>query len=158
MVFYMMQAQVHDLRSSISHLKDQNLVLRAAQTNLMPEESDSINVTTNEGCTKEAEKYKTVITELEIRLVEYASMVKKYETDFERKLKEKSEELEKLKKDQEDLLELLAEDESKIMRYEEKLAALGEKIETDESSIELDTDDQAECNNSVERIDRLISP
>ena len=122
------QAQVHDLRSSISHLKDQNLVLRAAQTNLMSEESDSNNVTSNEGCTKEAEKYKTVITELEIRLVEYASMVKKYETDFERKLKEKSEELEKLKKDQEDLLELLAEDESKIMRYEEKLAALGEKV------------------------------
>lgn len=69
-----------------------------------------------------------MIAELEIRLVEYASMVKKYETDFERKLKEKSEELEKMKKDQEDLLELLAEDESKIMRYEEKLATLGEKV------------------------------
>ncbi|XP_043577732.1 general vesicular transport factor p115 isoform X1 [Bombus pyrosoma] len=148
-----LEAQVHDLRSTISHLKDQNLVLRAAQTNLQSEESESNSVIINEGCTKEAEKYKTVIAELEIRLVEYASMVKKYETDFERKLKEKSEELEKMKKDQEDLLELLAEDESKIMRYEEKLAALGEKIETDESSIELDTDDQTESNNLVDRIE-----
>lgn len=69
-----------------------------------------------------------MITELENRLEEYASMIKKYENDFEYKLKEKSEELEKLKKDQEDLLELLTEQDSKIILYKERLAALGEKV------------------------------
>ncbi|OAD57049.1 hypothetical protein WN48_02849 [Eufriesea mexicana] len=143
-----LEIQIHDLQSTISHLKDQNLVLRAAQTNLLFEESESNNITANEGCTKEAEKYKTVIIELENRLAEYALMVNSYEID----LKEKSEELEKLKKDQEDLLELLTEQDSKIILYKEKLIALGEKIDTDESSIELDTDDQQETN-CVDRID-----
>ncbi|CAK9810574.1 General vesicular transport factor p115 [Anthophora plagiata] len=156
-----LEAQVNDLRSTVSHLKDQNLVLRAAQTNLSSEETEVNNVAISESCTKEAEKYKNVITELENRLVKYASIIQEYkrkleekdETDLERKLKEKSGELEKLKKDQENLLELLTDQDSKIMLYKEKLAALGEKIETDESSVELDTDDQPESSNSVDRID-----
>ncbi|KOC65899.1 General vesicular transport factor p115 [Habropoda laboriosa] len=115
-----LEAQMHDLRSTVSYLKDQNLVLRAAQTNLLSED--------------------TVLNE-------------KNETDLERKLKEKSGELEKLKKDQENLLELLTDQDSKIILYKEKLAALGEKVETDESSVELDTDDQPESSNSVDRID-----
>lgn len=148
-----LEVQIHDLQSTVSHLKDQNLVLRAAQTNTLLEESESNNVASNELCTKEIEKNKTLVTELENRLKEYASMIKKYENDFEYKLKEKSEELEKLKKDQEDLLELLTEQDSKIILYKERLVALGEKIETDESSIEIDTDDQPEYINSVDRID-----
>nr|XP_034182659.1 general vesicular transport factor p115 isoform X2 [Osmia lignaria] len=156
-----LEAQIHDLQSTVSHLKDQNLVLRAAQTNLLSEENDSNNITNEEECAKEVEKYKHVITDLENRLDECTSMIKEYkrkveeknETDLERKLREKSEELEKIKKDQEDLLELLTEQDSKIILYKERLIALGEKVETDESSAELDTDDQQESSNSVDRND-----
>ncbi|CAL7948117.1 unnamed protein product [Xylocopa violacea] len=148
-----LEAQLQDLRLTIGHLKDQNLVLRAAQTNLLSEDSEFNNLTISENCTKEVEKYKNMITELENRLAEYALMMKERVSDFDRKLQEKSEELEKLKKDQEDLLELLTEQDSKIVLYKEKLIALGEKVETDESSVELDTDDQPESNNS--RVDRV---
>lgn len=148
-----LEAQVNDLRLTVSHLKDQNLVLRAAQTNLQSEETVTSNATSNDDCTKETEKYKAMITDLENRLSEYASMMKDYESNSNRKLKEKSEELEKLKKDQEDLLELLTEQDSKIMLYREKLVALGEKVETDESSVELDTDDHPESINSIDRND-----
>lgn len=133
-----MQAQVNDFRATVAHLRDQNLVLRAAQTSIVPEETESNNVTTvNGGYVKvEAEKYQAVITELESRLSEYHSIINEYkrkleesnETDIVRKLKGKSEELEKLRKDQDDLLELLTEQESKISLYKEKLAALGEKV------------------------------
>lgn len=153
-----LEVQVHDLRSTISHLKDQNLVLRATQSNMLTEETESDNVINNEDSTKEVEKCRNFITELENRLTEYASTIKEYkqkleernETDFERKLQEKSEELEKLKKDEENLLELLAYQDSKIMLFKERLVALGEKVEMDKSSIELDNDDQPESSSLVE--------
>lgn len=156
-----LETQIHDLQSTVSHLKDQNLVLRAAQTNLLSEENNSNNVANGKDYTKEVERYKNIITDLENRLAEYTTTIQEYkvklerrnETDFERKLKEKSEELEKIKNDQEGFLELLTEQDVKIMLYKERLIALGEKVETDESSAELDTDDQPESSNSVDRVD-----
>ncbi|XP_054007785.1 general vesicular transport factor p115 isoform X1 [Hylaeus anthracinus] len=155
-----LEIQVHDLRSTVSHLKDQNLVLRATQSNGRSEETEYYNAVNSEDSAKELEKCRSIIAELENRLAECTSTVKEYkqkleeenETDFERKLQKKSEELEALKKEQEDLLELLTDQESKLTMYKERLAALGEKVETDESSVELDTDDQPESSNSVERI------
>ncbi|XP_076386983.1 general vesicular transport factor p115 isoform X4 [Megachile rotundata] len=156
-----LEAQIHDLQSTVSHLKDQNLVLRAAQTNLLSEENNANNVANGKDYTKEMERYKNIITDLENRLAECTTTINEYklkveernETDFERKLKEKSEELEKIKNDQEGFLELLTEQDVKIMLYKERLIALGEKVETDESSAELDTDDQPESSNSVDRVD-----
>ncbi|XP_076627108.1 general vesicular transport factor p115 isoform X1 [Colletes latitarsis] len=155
-----LEVQVHDLQSTINHLKDQNLVLRATQSNMLLEETESDGAVKNEDSAKEVEKCKNFITELENRLTEHASTIKEYkqkleeknETDFERKLQEKSEELEKLKKDQEDLLELLTYQDGQIILYKERLAALGETVETDESLVELDIDDQPESSNSVDRI------
>ncbi|XP_031844161.1 general vesicular transport factor p115 isoform X2 [Nomia melanderi] len=155
-----LEAQIYDLQSTISHLRDQNLVLRVAQTNMLSESVESADTVKNTD-SAELEKCRNVISELENRLTEYASVIKEYERKFEErnetahfecKLKEKSEELDKLKKDQEDLLELLTEQDSKIVLYKERLLALGEKVETDESSIELDTDDQPESTNSVDRV------
>ncbi|XP_015429313.1 PREDICTED: general vesicular transport factor p115 [Dufourea novaeangliae] len=155
-----LELQIHDLRSTIHHLKDQNLVLRVAQTNMLSEGTESTDAVANVDSAKELEKSRNVIKELENHLTEYASTIKDYkqrleekdETGIEQKLKEKSEELEKLKKDQEDLFELLTDQDSKITLYKERLIALGEKVDTDESSVELDTDDQPESTNSIDRI------
>ncbi|XP_078045373.1 general vesicular transport factor p115 isoform X1 [Augochlora pura] len=153
-----LETQIHDLHSTINHLKDQNLVLRVAQTNMLSEGVESSDTLNNTEST-ELEKCRNIISELENRLAEYVSMINEYkrkfeekdETAFEQKFQEKCDELDKLKKDQENLLELLTEQDSKIVLYREKLLALGEKVETDDSSVELDTDDQPESSNSVDR-------
>ncbi|XP_076233251.1 general vesicular transport factor p115 isoform X2 [Calliopsis andreniformis] len=134
-----LEVQVRDLVSTVNYLKDQNVVLRAARTNALSEETESHNALSNGDTEKELEKCRNVNAELENRLSEYASTVEEYkrkleeknEVDFERRFKEKSEELEKLKKDVEDLLQLLLDQDSKILLYEERLIALGEKVETD---------------------------
>ena len=136
-------------------MKDQNLVLRAAQTNFSNGKeliSPSNNVhATNE----ELEKYKAKVKDLESRLSGYVLKLEEYEKksidqngiELETALKQKTEELEKLRKDQEDLLELLTDQDNKITMYKEKLVALGEKVDSDESSGDLDTDDQPESSN-----------
>ncbi|KAG7197748.1 hypothetical protein KM043_001572 [Ampulex compressa] len=149
-----LEAEVRQLRSSVGHLKDQNLVLRAAQTNLS-EDKDAGPCPNYADLAKDLERYKSLVADLENRVVEYDELMRqckeKYREDYclelESALKEKSEELDKLKKDQEDLLELLADQDVKIILYKKRLAALGEKVETDESSAELDTDDQPESSN-----------
>ena len=131
-----LELQAHDLRSTISHLKDQNLVLRAARTNMLSEEIELYGTVNNGDSAKELEKCRNVVVDLENRLAEYTWTINEYkrkfeerdEADFECKLKDKSEELEKLKKDQEDLLELLTDQDSKIIQYKERLIALGEKV------------------------------
>lgn len=131
-----LQVQVRDLRLTISHLKDENLVLRAAQTKMLSEETESHSIVSNGNSEKDLEECRSSIADLESRLTESTSIIKEYQrkleersdSEFERKLKEKTEELEKLKKDQENLLELLTDLDSKIMLYKEKLTALGEKV------------------------------
>lgn len=127
---------MYELQSAVSHLKDQNLVLRAAQTNLS-EPKESIPPVNNIDSTNlELEKYRNTVKDLESRLAECTLKLQEQDrkernsnnTEYERILKEKTIELEKLRKDQEDLLELLTDQDSKLMQYKEKLLALGEKV------------------------------
>jgi len=128
-----MQAQIQELRSTVSHLRDQNLVLRAAQTNIGNEKEKTIAPSNNPDSEKEL--YKTTIADLESRLAEYAHTTRDCkekdsdrESELELQLKSKIEELEKLRKDQEDLLELLTDQDNKIMLYKERLMELGNKV------------------------------
>jgi hypothetical protein len=125
------QIQVQELRSTVSHLRDQNLVLRAAQTNIGHEKEKPIAPSNN----PDLELYKTMIADLESRLAEYAHITQDCkekdndkESELEHQLKSKIEELEKLRKDQEDLLELLTDQDNKIMLYKERLMELGNKV------------------------------
>jgi len=126
-----MQAQIQELRSTVSHLRDQNLVLRAAQTNIGEEKT----IAPSNNPDLEKELYKTTIADLESRLAEYAHTTRDCkekdsdrESELELQLKSKIEELEKLRKDQEDLLELLTDQDNKIMLYKERLMELGNKV------------------------------
>lgn len=118
---------------TVSHLKDQNLVLRAAQTNLSAEKA-SVVVNSAEATNEELEKLRNTVKDLENRLAE--SELKNQENErkinnsaqLKIQLEEKVEELERLRKDQEDLLELMADQDSKIMLFKEKLEALGVKV------------------------------
>ncbi|KAK0159624.1 hypothetical protein PV327_010719 [Microctonus hyperodae] len=138
---------VEELNVEINNLKDQNIVLRAAQIN-------HNNVTLNSDNNKE--KYESMINELEMQLknchlrineLENKSTEENSESHYKKLYEEKSIELDKLKKDQDDLLELLAYEDTKLNAYKAKLTALGEKVDTDESSGEIDTDDQPESSN-----------
>ncbi|XP_072743938.1 general vesicular transport factor p115 [Anoplolepis gracilipes] len=149
-----LEVQLQEFRSTVSHLRDQNLVLRAAQTNI-GDAKEIVVSSNNIDLEKELQTYKTMVADLENRLAEYMHMVQEHkeknnekkESELEYQLKLKTDELEKLKKDQEDLLELLTDQDSKIMLYKERLIELGDKVESDESSGELDTDDQPESSN-----------
>ncbi|XP_077267281.1 general vesicular transport factor p115 [Temnothorax americanus] len=149
-----LEAQVKELRSTVSHLRDQNLVLRAAQANI-GDGKETIASSNNLDLEKELQTYKTMVADLENRLAEYTRITQQHdeknkenkESELEYQLKLKTDELEKLKKDQEDLLELLTDQDSKITLYKERLIELGDKVESDESSGELDTDDQPESSN-----------
>ncbi|XP_039305505.1 general vesicular transport factor p115 isoform X1 [Solenopsis invicta] len=146
-----LEGQVQELRSTVSHLRDQNLVLRAAQANI-GDGKETIVSSNNIDLEKELQTYKTMVADLENRLAEYTQQhdeknKENKESELEYQLKSKTEEFEKLKKDQEDLLELLTDQDSKITMYKERLIELGDKVESDESSGELDTDDQPESSN-----------
>ncbi|XP_046602584.1 general vesicular transport factor p115 isoform X1 [Neodiprion lecontei] len=131
-----LETQVYELQTSISHLRDQNLVLRAAQINLTEAKELVPSVDTIDLTNVELEKYKNTVRDLENRLAECTLNLQKQErtecnsnnSEYEKLLKEKTLELEKMKKDQENLLELLTEQDSKLMQYKEKLVALGEKV------------------------------
>ncbi|CAD6241191.1 GSCOCG00009212001-RA-CDS [Cotesia congregata] len=149
------QITIQDLQSQISNLRDQNLVLRAAQTNLADKDTLPNHQIKIDDSSEELQKSRSKIQDLESQLSEYKSMVvalqekeSQVSIELEKKLKETSEELEKLKKDQEDLLELLSDQDTKLMLYKQKLTALGEKVESDGSSGEVDddTDDQPSSN------------
>lgn len=136
LIYFYLQSKVYELQTSISHLKDQNLVLRAAQTNLS-EAKDVLPPTNNIDSTNlELEKYKDTVRDLESRLAECTLNLQEQErkdrnsnnTEYEKLLKEKAAELEKLRKDQEDLLELLTDQDSKLTLYKERLVSLGEKV------------------------------
>ncbi|KAL0127013.1 hypothetical protein PUN28_005389 [Cardiocondyla obscurior] len=149
-----LEAQIEDLRSTVSHLRDQNLVLRAAQANI-GDGKETITSSNNLDLEKELQTYKIMVADLENRLAEYTYIVQQHneknkenrESELEYQLKLKTDELEKLKKDQEDLLELMTDQDNKITLYRERLIELGDKVESDESSGELDTDDQPESSN-----------
>lgn len=129
------QAQVQELRSTVSHLRDQNLVLRAAQANI-GDGKETIASSNNLDLEKELQTYKTMVADLENRLAKYADMVQQYneqnkenkESELKYQLKLKTDEFEKLKKDQEALLELLTDQDSKIALYKERLIELGDKV------------------------------
>ena len=129
--FLTLQTQVQELRSTVGHLRDQNLVLRATQTNMDEKET----VANNLDLEKELQTYKTMVADLENRLAGYSQTAQEHkeknsgkESDLEYQLALKIEEFEKLKKDQEDLLELLTDQDSKIMLYKERLIELGDKV------------------------------
>lgn len=122
---------MQELRSTVGHLRDQNLVLRATQTNMDEKET----VANNLDLEKELQTYKTMVADLENRLAGYSQTAQEHkeknsgkESDLEYQLALKIEEFEKLKKDQEDLLELLTDQDSKIMLYKERLIELGDKV------------------------------
>ncbi|XP_063974327.1 general vesicular transport factor p115 [Diachasmimorpha longicaudata] len=146
-----LEERVTELEAEVGNLKDQNLVLRAAQID------SGENGRSGRGLTNhtedEVKKYSAIVKELEERLANYVLKVKEYEgsgerlREMEKVLTERTEELEKVKKDQDDLLELLADQDNKISVFKERLVALGEKIESEESSGENDTDEQPESSN-----------
>lgn len=126
---------MQELRSTVSHLRDQNLVLRAAQANIEDGKQAVISNNNNLDLEKELQTYKTIVADLENRLAEYSRITQEHkeknsekELELEHQLKLKTDELEKLKKDQEDLLELLTDQDSKIMLYKERLIELGDKV------------------------------
>jgi len=131
----LLQAQVQELQLAVSHLRDQNLVLRAAQANI-GDGKETIVSSNNLDLEKELQTYKTMVADLENRLAEYAHIMQRNnekdkenkESELEYQLKLKTDELEKLKKDQEDLLELLTDQDSKITLYKERLIELGDKV------------------------------
>lgn len=131
------------LRSTVSHLRDQNLVLRAAQANIG--DGKEITISSNDvgQLEKELQTYKMTVVDLESRLAEYLHVIQEHkdkdnekeESDNSHRIKElecelklKTEEVEKLKKDQDDLLELLTDQDNKITRYKERLVELGDKV------------------------------
>lgn len=133
-----MQIQIQELQSTISHLRDQNLVLRAAQANIgNGKETVSSSANNHADIEKELQMYKTRVIELEKRL-EHTRTIQEHkekdneknETGLEYQLQLKIKELEKLKKDHEDLLELLTDQDSKITLYKERLTELGDKVNT----------------------------
>lgn len=134
-IFLLLQTQVQELRSTVSHLRDQNLVLRAARANI-GDGKENIVSSNNVDLEKELQTYKTMVVELENRLAEYSQIIQEHkeknsekrESELEYQLKLKTDEFEKLKKDQEDLLELLTDQDSKIMLYKERLIELGDKV------------------------------
>ncbi|XP_043477147.1 general vesicular transport factor p115 [Leptopilina heterotoma] len=149
-----LETKVQELETSMSHLKDQNLVLRAAQTNFSNGKDPNVSLNQIETENEELEKYKAQVKELESRLStlkmsqEESKIVDPNQaTKLEEILRQRTLELEKLRKDQEDLLELLSDQDNKITMYKERLLSLGEKVESDESSGDLDTDDQPESSN-----------
>lgn len=119
------ESKINELQLEICHLRDQNIVLRAAQTNLNDNNIEIKN--NNDDIVK---NLNDKINQLTIQLNNSNINEKLYN--------DKCCELDKLKKDQDDLLELLADQDNKIIMYKKKLAELGEKIESDESSGELD--------------------
>lgn len=129
----MLQIQVQELRSTVSHLRDQNLVLRAAQANI-GDKKETIDSSNNLDLEKELQTYKMMVADLETRLTEYMHIIQQHNeknkenSELEYQLKLKTDELEKLKKDQEDLLELLTDQDSKITLYKERLIELGDKV------------------------------
>lgn len=131
------QTQMQELRLTVSHLRDQNLVLRGAQTNI-GDGKETVPSSNNTDLEKELQTYKTMIVDLESRLAEYSQIIeehkeksnRKSESELEYQLKLKTDELEKLKKDQEDLLELLTDQDTKITLYKERLIELGYKVRT----------------------------
>lgn len=131
----LLQVQIQELRSTVSHLRDQNLVLRAAQANI-GDGKETIASSNNLDSEKELQTYKTMVADLENRLAEYTHRMQQHneknkenkESELEYQLKLKTDELEKLKKDQEDLLELLTDQDSKITLYKERLIELGDKV------------------------------
>lgn len=125
---------MQELRSTVGHLRDQNLVLRAAQTNV-GNGKDNVACTNNPDLEKELQTYKTMVADLENRLAEYTHIAQDHkekhserELELEHQLKSRTEELEKLKQDQEDLLVLLTDQDGKIMLYKERLIELGDKV------------------------------
>lgn len=121
----------------MSHLRDQNLVLRAAQTNFSNGKDPNVSSNQIETENEELEKYKAQIRELESRLStlkinqEEGKIVDQNQaTKFEEILRQRTSELEKLRKDQEDLLELLSDQDTKITMYKERLLSLGEKVKS----------------------------
>lgn len=148
-----LEYQVHELRNEVNSLLDQNKILRAAQTSYSEEKPYVQNSFQIEPSNEELNRYKNKVMELEKQLSESSIYVKqlqsvslddKVTSDLKKALEEKTLEFSKLKKDQEDLLELLTEQDNKLMIYKEKLIAHGEKVQSDESSGELDTDEQPE--------------
>lgn len=137
------QAEVQTLRSTVSHLRDQNLVLRAAQANIGDGKENATSNNDMGQLEKELQTYKTMVVDLENRLTEYSHVVqenkdkdneKKESEDYNRmkeleyQLKLKTEEIDKFKKDQEALLELLTDQDNKITRHKERLVELGDKV------------------------------
>lgn len=125
--------RVRELEMTISNLKDQNMVLRAAQSNLPNGETKL----PTENINKEVDMYKSAVKDLEEKLALCALKMREYEEKnakedngnyYEKALKEKTEELEKLRKDQDDLLELLTDQDNKITMYKSQLVALGAKV------------------------------
>lgn len=138
-----MQAEIQTLRSTVSHLRDQNLVLRAAQANIADGKETATSNNDIGQLEKELQMYKTMVVDLENRLAEYLHVAQEHKNkntekkelddsnrikEFEYELKLKTEEIERLKKDQEDLLELLTDQDNKITRYKERLVELGDKV------------------------------
>lgn len=147
-----LKSHIYELRTTISYLNDQNLVLRAAQTNLCDGKEPILCANNSCSSKQELDRYKDLVTELEDRLAKHVLLIEEYkqkdnskkESALEERLKQKTEELEKLEKDQEDLLQFVAYQDSKITFYKERLIALGEKVESDDNSADLDTDDLLE--------------
>ncbi|KAJ8683674.1 hypothetical protein QAD02_019466 [Eretmocerus hayati] len=149
-----LERQLYEAKCEIDSLTDQTRILRAAQNNYS-EEKSLANSNHVESSNEEIERFKSQVKDLENRLSESLILIKELQSkpaeskasELEKNLKEKHEEFLALKKDQEDLLELLADQDNKLSMYKEKLVALGEKVDSDESSGELDTDDPPESSN-----------
>lgn len=109
-----LESKINELQFEICNLKDQNLVLRAAQANL---DESMVN-------------HRPDDLLMEKKINELTKKIQDYEArqNFELMFNEKCQELGKIKKDQDDLLELLADQDNKIIMYKEKLVSLGEKV------------------------------
>ncbi|OXU21680.1 hypothetical protein TSAR_004043 [Trichomalopsis sarcophagae] len=151
-----LQQQVSELKAEVDSLTDQTKILRAAQISYSEDKIPQTIPNNVASSNEELEKYKNQISGLEKRLSESLTLIQELQsktvdskttTDLENRLKQQTKEFENLKKDQDDLLVLLTDQDNKLIMYKERLIALGEKVDSDESSGEQDTDDQPESSN-----------
>ena len=148
------QRQIRELRSEIESLTDQTKILRAAQTSYSEKKQFTFS-NHNQSTYEDLEQYQNRIRDLENRLSKSSSLIQELQykdvqnqvpeyleaVELKKQLEEKLTDYTKLKKDQEDLLLLLSDQDNKLAIYKKRLISLGEKVDSDESSGEADTDD-----------------
>lgn len=124
-----LKASLNDSLSAISHLKDENTLLRAQMSaaTAIPSQAPPPAPTPPTLDDSRVQEYEAKLQGLSAEVTRLAGELKASQEGQ----KAMAEELEKIRKDQDDLLELLADQDIKLNDYKMRLLSLGHPVEDD---------------------------